>query len=107
MCGKENIFNILEKLLKKKIQVQCNRQEAAHKQDPGMNTDQTSSVQNTSYSEMMYDVQAWQSLLDINHSYIPGGRASPNIQRAIQLYFGSYNRIEKENNGRVYVPAFR
>ena len=72
-----------------------------------MNTGQTPSVQNTSYSEMMYDAQAWKSLSGVNHSYIPGGRASPNIQRAIQLYFASYNRIEKENNGRVYVPAFR
>lgn len=72
-----------------------------------MNTAQTPSVQNSSYSEMMYDAQAWQSLSSVNHSYIPGGRASPNIQRAIQLYFVSSNRIEKENNGRVYVSAFR
>lgn len=71
-----------------------------------MNTAQTPSVQNSSYSEMMYDAQAWQSLSSVNHSYIPGGRASPNIQRAIQLYFGSSSRIEKENNGRG-MSAFR
>lgn len=29
------------------------------------------------------------------------------MQRAIQLYFGSYNTTEEENSGRVDVPAFR
>lgn len=62
----------------------------------------------TSYSEVIYDVQACQGLSGINCSYIPGHRGSLNIPRAIQLYFGSYNRRMKEgNNGRAYVPASR
>lgn len=93
---------------KKKTQVQCNRQEAAHKWDPRMNTEQTLCLQSTGYSEMINVVQVWQGHSGINHSYIPGCRASLNIQRATQLYFGSCSRrIEEESSGRIYVPAFR